>query len=77
MAVKCDNCDNNALYTSGDPGVNPVNYCNVCLPTWLTNRAAAGHFPLVEPTSKESKKEEVKKEEVKEEPAEESEEDNV
>ena len=73
MAVKCANCDNDAMYTSGDPGVNPVNYCNLCLPSWMTNRAAAGHFPLVEPISKKEVKEEV----VEEETTEESEDDNV
>lgn len=59
MAVKCDNCDNDALYTTGDPGVNPAHYCNICLPYWLENRAKAGHFPLVEPTSSKKAKEEV------------------
>jgi len=73
MAVKCANCDNDAMYTSGDPGVNPVNYCNLCLPSWMTNRAAAGHFPLFEPTSVEEVVEEV----VEEETTEESEDDNV
>ena len=62
MAIKCANCENDALYTTGDSGVNPVNYCTTCLPYWLENRAAAGHFPLVDSGSKESKKEEVKKE---------------
>jgi hypothetical protein len=76
MAVKCANCDNDAIYTSGDPGVNPVNYCNLCLPSWMTNRAAAGHFPLFDPEVKESKKE-VKEKVVEEEVTEESEDDNV
>jgi hypothetical protein len=53
--VKCDNCDKEANYTSADPGVNPVNYCASCLPTWLQKRAAAGHFPLVESTVEEPK----------------------
>lgn len=48
--VKCDNCDNKAAYTCADPGTNPVNYCVTCLPHWLHDRAAEGHFPLVEPT---------------------------
>lgn len=47
--VKCDNCVNPASYTQADPGTNPVNYCQKCLPGWLYNRALAGHFPLVEP----------------------------
>lgn len=46
--IKCDNCDKDAAYTCSDPGVNPVNYCTDCLPVWLQQRAAAGHFPLVE-----------------------------
>jgi hypothetical protein len=51
MAVKCANCENKADYTTADPGVNPVDYCSACLPSWLQNRAAAGHFPLVEPAA--------------------------
>jgi len=54
--VKCDNCSNDAAYTSADPGVNPVNYCTECLPHWLHERAAAGHFPLVTPTDDKPKK---------------------
>jgi len=49
MAVKCDNCSNNATYTHADPGANPANYCVFCLPHWLHARAQAGHFPLVSP----------------------------
>lgn len=44
----CDNCQRDAVYTCADPGVNPVNYCHNCLPSWLHERAQAGHFPLVE-----------------------------
>lgn len=44
--IKCDNCPSEAVYTCADPGVNPVNYCALCLPVWLTDRAQAGHFPL-------------------------------
>jgi len=56
MAIKCANCDNNADYTTADPGVNAVNYCAACLPAWLRTRASAGHFPLVEPTPKTEEK---------------------
>ena len=49
--TKCANCTNKADYTTADPGVNPVDYCASCLPSWLRQRAAAGHFPLVEPTA--------------------------
>jgi len=45
---KCDNCQRDAVYTCADPGANPVNYCQSCLPSWLQERADAGHFPLVE-----------------------------
>jgi hypothetical protein len=48
MAIKCDNCDNKAAYTTADPGVNPAHYCTSCLPHWLKGRADAGHFPLME-----------------------------
>jgi len=53
--IKCDNCDNGAEYTNADPGVNPVNYCAQCLPSWLQQRAEAGHFPLVEISVEEEK----------------------
>lgn len=53
MSVKCDNCENPASYTQSDPGVNPVNYCQKCLPGWLYSRAIAGHFPLVTPATEE------------------------
>jgi hypothetical protein len=53
--VKCDNCVNPASYTQADPGVNPVNYCQKCLPGWLHSRALAGHFPLVEPVADATK----------------------
>lgn len=42
--AKCANCENTGLYRMADPGVNPVNYCNVCLPPWLRTRADEGHF---------------------------------
>jgi hypothetical protein len=51
--VKCDNCSKKAEYTCADPGVNPVNYCSLCLPAWLQHRAVAGHFPLVQPVEDE------------------------
>jgi hypothetical protein len=54
--VTCDNCELDALYTCADPGVNPVNYCGACLPTWLQDRADSGHFPLVESIDKTKKK---------------------
>lgn len=68
--VKCDNCDKNAEYTCADPGVNPVNYCSECLPKWLRDRAALGHFPLV--TAVEKPKSSKKKEAVAEPKAEEA-----
>lgn len=47
MAVlKCANCTDKAVYTCADPGVNPVNYCAKCLPSWMRERASLGHFPL-------------------------------
>lgn len=56
--MKCDNCDKDAVYTCADPGANPVNYCASCLPSWLQDRADAGHFPLTsqKPAEKSSKK---------------------
>ena len=51
--IKCANCENKADYTTADPGVNPVNYCAFCLPSWLRQRASLNHFPLVEPVVEE------------------------
>lgn len=52
--IRCDNCFGIAAYTCADPGVNPVNYCENCLPVWLQDRASAGHFPLVQPETEET-----------------------
>lgn len=54
--IKCANCETEAIYTCADPGANPVNYCGSCLPRWLHERAAAGHFPLVTPSSEKTSK---------------------
>ena len=48
--IKCANCDKPAVYTNADPGVNPVDYCAICLPVWLRDRATQGHFPLATST---------------------------
>ena len=67
--AKCANCENTALYRMADPGVNPINYCNVCLPSWLRTRADEGHFlapDVDEDTVKVTTKESSKKEESKE-----------
>lgn len=67
--IQCDNCEFSADYTCQDYGTNPVNYCTSCLPTWLVERAEAGHFPLMEQLPKEEKaskkKAEAKAEETK------------
>ena len=63
--IKCANCENEAVYTCADPGVNPVNYCTHCLPTWMRTRAELGHFPLdVPPAATKSKKKPVAEEET-------------
>ena len=60
--MNCFNCDTKAAYTVADPGVNPVDYCNACLPKHLKERAKAGHFPLAKPAkSKDAPKEETPK----------------
>ena len=69
--IQCDNCDFAAEYTCADFGTNPVNYCTSCLPTWLVDRAEAGHFPLMEQLPKEEKPSKKKAEVKAEEPAEE------
>ena len=61
MAVKCDNCERPACYTTADPGVNPANYCSSCLPYWLHERANLGHFPLVDALDQTPKEEETAK----------------
>jgi hypothetical protein len=53
--MKCCNCDNHAIYTVADAGVNPVDYCGPCLPKHLRERAAAGHFPLAFVAAEEPK----------------------
>ena len=58
--MKCFNCNTKAVYTVADPGVNPVDYCNSCLPKELQERAKAGHFTLVKPEKVEPPKEEPK-----------------
>lgn len=67
--IKCDNCNNEALYTLSDPGANPVYYCAVCLPSWLRERASLGQLDI---PKKEAPKETKKKAAVKEEAADES-----
>ena len=57
--IKCANCDNDAIYTCADPGVNPVDYCGECLPSWMADRANANHFPLVTPEKSSKKKAEA------------------
>lgn len=47
MTVICANCDKPADYTHTDPGVNSVDYCASCMPSWLRDRAARGEYPLV------------------------------
>lgn len=54
--MKCFNCPAPAIYRVADPGVNPVDYCNACLPKHLKERANAGHFPLPKEEKKDEKK---------------------
>ena len=69
MTIKCANCENDAIYTCADPGVDPVNYCRSCLPPWLEVRAGEGHFPLMTLVpEKTSKKKAVVEEPVVETP---------
>jgi hypothetical protein len=58
--MKCCNCDTKAAYSVADPGVNPLDYCNSCLPKHLKERAKAGHFPLAKPEKVGTSKEEPK-----------------
>ena len=53
--MKCVNCDNHAIYTVADAGVNPVDYCAPCLPKHLRERAAAGQFALAVVSQEEPK----------------------
>jgi hypothetical protein len=54
--ITCANCQVEAIYTVADPGANAVNYCGLCLPNWLQDRAKANHFPLVTPVVEKSSK---------------------
>ena len=56
MSIKCANCELDAIYTCADPGVNPIDYCGSCLPTWLQDRADSNHFPLAVPASEKTSK---------------------
>lgn len=57
--MKCANCDNDAQYTFADPGTQTINFCSNCLPTWLHDRAQAGHFPVIKDAVTEPVVEEV------------------
>ena len=52
----CANCVEEAVYLLNDPGANPIEFCNYCLPAFLRDRATAGQldFPpaVVVPTAK-------------------------
>lgn len=67
--MKCANCDKTADHLVADPGVNPVHYCNNCLPKHLVERARAGQFKIAAPekAEKKSSKAEPKEEPVVEE----------
>lgn len=58
--MTCCNCTTKAAYTVADPGVNPLDYCNACLPKHLQVRAKAGHFPLAKSEKVTAPKEETK-----------------
>jgi hypothetical protein len=40
--MKCSNCENTAQYIYAPTTVSRVQYCNVCLPSFLRNRQIAG-----------------------------------
>lgn len=63
--AKCANCEETALYRMADPGVNPVNYCNLCLPSWLRTRADEGQFLAPDVDEDDVKKESSKEDESK------------
>ena len=63
--MTCCNCKNKAVYTVADPGVNPLDYCNNCLPKHLQARAKAGQFAIAKPAKVETPKAEAPKEEPK------------
>ena len=44
--LKCANCDNPAGYSLVDPGVNPVDYCDSCIPEPFRARAGRGEMTL-------------------------------
>ena len=61
--MKCVNCSNDAAYTLADPGVSKLNYCALCLPPHLRERAALGQLPLIELPAKDAMEEAVKRKE--------------
>lgn len=58
--MKCANCDNAAVYNVADPGVNPVDYCNNCLPKHLADRARAGQFKTYTEKAEKAEKKSTK-----------------
>lgn len=45
--MPCANCGAPSDYLLNDPGVNPVEVCVLHMPKHLTDRIAAGHFPII------------------------------
>jgi len=43
-----------SIYLVDEGNAEPVNYCEACLPPWLTERAHAGQFPLIKPKAAKS-----------------------
>jgi len=44
--MKCANCSNEAVFTDSHPAMDPVDYCNTCLPNHLRTLADAGQLAL-------------------------------
>lgn len=54
--MKCANCPNDAKFLDSNPSVNPVAYCESCLPKDLIQAAVHGKLPLPEEPKNERSK---------------------
>ena len=45
--MKCDNCDNDAVYVFADPGSGAVSFCSVHVPEFLLHRIPLGAMMVV------------------------------
>ena len=52
--MKCANCSRDAIYTVAPSYSNAINYCGLCIPTYLRDAAQNGAYPLDTPVEETS-----------------------